>query len=67
MLTQAQIREILIEVAMCPDGGSVCPTDREISLNMDDIRPYVKNYKRYLRHFTHEGLSAKGHKFLADC
>lgn len=65
MLTDAQICTILKFVKENP-GKEFHTMDRDISLCLDEIRPYVTGYEHKVRGFSYTGLSSRGEFFLAN-
>lgn len=65
MLSESQIKQILLSLKETDNGFQFHSVDRAIYTNIDDVAPYVIEFVRDIRGFRCQGLSEFG-KSLVD-
>lgn len=65
MLSESQIKQILLSLKETDNGFQFYSVDRAIYTNMADVAPYVIKYVQDIRGFHCQGLSELG-KSLVD-
>lgn len=66
MLSDGQIIAVLKAMEKKGSAYEYHTMDRDICLNLDEIRPYVSGFKNEVRGFSCQGLSAAGSALLAS-
>lgn len=63
-MTENQIKQVLQGLKKNDRGYTYITLNREISAQLDDIKPYVIGYTRQLHGFYCGGISAAGEEIL---
>lgn len=64
MLSDGQIISVLKSMEKKGASYEYHTMDRDIYLNLDEVRPYVSGFKNEIRGFSCQGLSAAGSALL---